>query len=341
MSRELFSYGYDSSVYQNGKFDISRFFSAETTPLPMMRPPSIQDRFHTHPDPVCPVKKTPPRPKFVPEVPHPSRKSDSAVGGKEDGTEYQYKVIKINSSQWILTQVAAMASCMVDGYEIDPRTLKYVNHNHNAWANDTLYRHYPTFIGGHNYYNHQQEARKSMGFIAGASIRKVTLRDARNPDRDFVYYVDLLVATNRVSPYFPDVARRADAGELKTWSMGCNSTSLQCNKCGKISEDPKNDCYHLKWELGRRFVSPLGYQTEVVAIVYPYRENGKPGKVEFIEMSLVDNPAFKGSVSGFKINVPEDQDIFFQMPVASWNRKNPDHNGVATWANRGFIEVVK
>ena len=256
---------------------------------------------------------------------------------KEENPDLGYKVIKLKSDDWLFTQLIAVSSChIVDGFRIPSHMTQFVNHNHNAWSNDNLMKYYKTFIGAHNYYNHQQDARKSFGFVCDASIRRIEMPE----QHDFVYYTDLLVATSRVSPYDPSVVQRMDEGRVNTWSVGCVSTSLQCSRCGHVSEDPKNDCQHMQWELGRKFLSPLGDISVTAAIVVPFFADGRDGKVEFTEMSMVDDPAFPGAVSCFRIDIPPASDMFFRIPNVAWDRKNPNANGVIHWHKKGLVEVV-
>lgn len=343
MNRETLSSGYDSGLYQDGRFNIAKYLQIESDlkKLPRQKPPSVGDRYHKHPEPESPMTKTSPKPPGLPEPPKPGERKVSSGPVETVDPGYGFKIVKLKSDQWIFTQVTALASCIISGYYVDPKTIKYANNNYNCWSNEILYKYYPTFIGAQNYYNHEQDPRKSYGFIAGATIRKIQLKEAENPETDFVYYVDLLVATNKIVPPNPRVIQRMLTGELKTWSMGCDSSSLQCTKCGMLSENPEDDCVHMKYELGRRFITPLGQEAKVLAIVTPNRPSGKKGIVKFKEISMVEGPAFKGAVSGFLLDIPPGQDVFFKIPASAWNRKKTDHNGVVCWKDRGYVEVVR
>lgn len=309
--------------------------SKKSKPLPVQGPPRPDRNMEVKQRPSTPMSKS--KTVKVPQPPSPVLRRERA-SAQEQPESSGYRTIKLKSDEWLFSQVTAIASChIVDGYKITPTTAKFVNNNHNAWSNENMQKYYQTFIGAHNFYNHKQEAKFSYGFVCDAAIRPVVLDKETN---ETVFYVDLLVATNAKEPPNPAVISRMKLDKLTTWSMGCISTSLQCSRCGMLSENPEDDCNHMKYELGRKYITPLGTMEKTAAIVVDKKDDGSPGTIEFVDISVVDDPAFKGSVSGYKLEFPPNQDIYFRIPMGAWERKGENKNGVLHWHKKGYVEVV-
>lgn len=250
--------------------------------------------------------------------------------GKVDG-----HVLKINSSDWIFTQVTAVCSVATKGYFITPDTVKYINANGCAFTNEDLLKYHNTFIGGHNYYMHVDKPELSYGFIIDSSLRKI------EAGSDFVYYCDLLVATNTRSTPNRDVLLRIMNTDLDTLSMGSYSSAYQCTYCGKVSMEDGDNCYHINNMLHTDFDCELGRSQVAYLACSKTNNKDEKGFIEFYEQSWVENPAFSGSVGGYRVNLAEGNEVYFSMSSRQLDRPVDFMNGVRHWINKGFVEVVR
>jgi hypothetical protein len=234
----------------------------------------------------------------------------------------------LNSSDWIFTQVVALSSCPVgeDGH-IPTDYRMYINDNGNAWSNEELKQYYGSFIGGHNYYEHEQEPERSYGFIVDAVLRPV----------DAVYYVDLLVATSSKRPPDQEVFNRICRNDLVTLSMGCESAGCQCSRCGKVYvwKEMENEplCSHLNYQLGCDYIGSEGDSYTTAMIV--------TGNIEFGEISWVEDPAFSGATSNYRVGFPPNQEIFFEFPKAALERASRIFAGAKWWLDQGLITIKR
>lgn len=293
-----------------------------TEPLPKLREP--------HPD-QGKKKRRPRVPKD--KNPHLKRPPSLVTNGNFVSTKYADKdkhTIMLNSSDWIFTQVTALSSCPIDGYYIPAEYRIYINENGNAWSNEQLKRYYGTFIGGHNYYEHEQDPCMSYGFIVDAGLRPV----------GDVYYVDLLVATSTVKPPNQSVFNRICRNDIKTLSMGCQSEACQCSRCGKVFRNLETAvlCSHLNHQLGCDFVSKEGDTYTTAMIV---TDGGVDGNIEFGEISWVNDPAFAGATSNYRISLPANQEIYFEFPKAALERANRDFAGAKWWLDQNLVTIKR
>lgn len=256
------------------------------------------------------------------------------VGSSNSSESNGGHVLRINSSDWIFTQVTAVCSVATKGYLITPDTVKYINANGCAFTNEDLLRYHRTFVGGHNYYMHVDKPELSYGFIIDSSLRKIIAGD------DFVYYCDLLVATNTRSTPNKDVLSRIISTDLDTLSMGSYSSAYQCSYCGKVSFEDSDNCYHINNMLHSDFDCDLG-KSRVAYLACSKSDDTHKGFIEFYEQSWVENPAFSGSVGGYRVDIPEGNEIYFSMSAEQLNRSVDFMNGVRHWINKGFVEVVR
>jgi hypothetical protein len=246
-------------------------------------------------------------------------------------------VVCLSSNDYVFHQVTALSSCQIDGFIISSDTTKFINDNNNAWSHTHLKQYYSSFIGGHNYYEHQQEPSKSLGFICDARIRPVKI----NEEGVMVYYCDLLIATNISKPYNHTLTENIARGQITTFSMGCESTSIRCSRCGLISEDSENDCNHLMFQLGDGFLTKEGKDSQTAAIIFDKAADGTQGSIEFYEISYVKDPAFPGAVAGWKVEVPADTKVYFSVPNSALTRPEPMKNGIKYWLDRQCGQIVK
>jgi len=249
------------------------------------------------------------------------------------------RIIKVNSSDFVISQITILTSCEVeDDYMIKPSSVPFINANGNSWKNEDIERTYHTFIGGHNFLEHDQNEKKSYGFIADATLKKRSLEDG-----GYVYDVDLLVATARRLTPDDSVAEKILKDKSAKFSMGCYSSSIQCSYCGNVSEQPTDDCVHLSNKLGSTFVTTSGGISEVSAIITPLRKGDDPDKptgfIRFIEASIVRDPAYAGAVLGYILNIDDNRDIYFKIPESQFNRKS--FNGIKHWAKKGLVKIIK
>lgn len=208
---------------------------------------------------------------------------------------------KYNTDDFLFTHCSIVSSVDVaeNGYYIEPPCDELVNSNGNAWSTPVLVSTFRTFVGGQNYYEHIQVPELSKGRILDAVLRPVVYKSKDGERKSSVYYVDILVATERKHG---DLVRRIEASELDTLSMGCIAHWVQCSKCGKEISDSMTNCVHLDQQMMDYFVDENGVRRIVAELCGRSYLNdkgervGDPNSVQFIEASWVEKPAFKGAV---------------------------------------------
>jgi len=247
-----------------------------------------------------------------------------------------YIVISCNSSDWVFSQSVALCSVNVNsnGHTITSSTANYVNDNGNSWETSVVKKYYDTFIGGHNYYNHIQDPRESYGFIVNARCRDVKVAN------EIVSFVDVLMATNINKTPNESILKRILSKDINTSSMGCVSDVIKCSKCGALSEDDTDECVHMKFQLGNRYKSNYG-DSVVAALISDESKSSNNGYLEFYEQSWVPNPAFRGAVAAYRLEVPKNTELFFKMPIKALERKEKVKNGMKVWLDRNEFKVVK
>lgn len=257
---------------------------------------------------------------------------------KASASKSKKKLIKVSSSDFVISQITIVSSCsMPDGHQIDPQTVEFINANGNSWKNEDMEKYYSSFIAGHNFLEHDQVEKRSYGFIADAVLRK------REVGSTFIYDVDLLIATAKRNTPNDAIVNKIAKDKSAKFSMGCLSSAIQCSYCGKVSASEADDCTHLKSKMGSTFITASGGVSEISAIVVPMNPEDSPenptGYINFIEASIVNNPAYGGAVLGYVLDIPDNQDVYFEIPTDQYNRKT--FNGIAHWAKKGMVVTIK
>ncbi len=195
--------------------------------------------------------------------------------------------------------IVASVNVEADGYRIDPVCSPLVNNNGNAWSNPVLLATFRSFVGGENYLEHIQIPELSKGKILDAVIRPVTYHnDKLNRDAN-VYYVDILVATDRKHDR---LVSKIAGGKLTTLSMGCLADWVQCSRCGVMLRDDQPNCEHIERQLLSSYIDDDGVERIVAEMCGRCIKDkdgnlvGDPESCKFIEASWVDKPAFEGAV---------------------------------------------
>lgn len=205
------------------------------------------------------------------------------------------------TQKYLFTHSTIVASVKLqsDGYTISDPCHQLVNANGNAWSNQVLMGSFRTFVGKPNFYQHYQIQGFEKGIILDAILRPVTYVGSNGKVAD-IYYVDLLLATNRKHK---DIVERIIKGELSTLSMGCTAAIVQCSYCGKIFRDDEQQCQHLQKHLGQWLQKANGTKVIVSQLIGALDQNGKyiDGSCQFIQASWVQNPAFQGACLNYFI----------------------------------------
>lgn len=299
-------------------------FLSRDLPLPKFKEPD-PDQGKKHRDPEIEEDLNSPDPKPPTLIGKRNFKFNSA----RDKDKF---TIAMNTSDWMFTQATALTSCPIEDFRISSANKKFINWNGNAWSNESLEKYYPTFIGGHNYYNHEQEPNRSYGFIVDAFLRPV----------GEVNYVDLLIATNVKKTPNQYVLDKITRNQINTMSMGCESSACQCSRCGKVYYDVEKEplCSHLNHQMGSSFIGREGGDYTTAMIVTDHCNDPRyTGFIEFYEESWVDSPACDGAVVAYRINLPHNQEVFFEMPKASFDRELKERNGVKHWYDNQFVKI--
>jgi len=241
--------------------------------------------------------------------------------------------IGFNSSDWLFSQTTAVASVdIIEGFKISPTTSQFVNNNGNAFSDRILAKYYKTFIGSHNYRNHNQNPEESYGIIIDAVMRKVPLKN--NPEVE-VIYIDTLIATNRNKD--PQWSKAIENGVVKFVSMGAESSSFRCTYCGNIATSIDEFCDHFKYSKGKYFIDDKGRKLRIAHLVEDYRNKQGQGYVEFIELSYLDvNPAFKGASTSHILDIPADTELKVELPSGYLSK-----NAFKTWQGKYSISDKK
>ena len=253
----------------------------------------------------------------------------------------KYVTLAFNSDDWIFTQSTAICSVLIDedGY-IDPDTAKYVNGNGNCWDDKDLVKYYRTFVGAHNFQNHQGEgdkkteaARKaermknSYGVVIDARLRPIRVAGTNKT----IHYVDLLIATNKA--LHPEFCKKIENNEIRFTSMGCESSACRCTKCGKVFTNEKDICSHILFEKGFYFMKKGGNKYRIAEQVVDLPNDQGMRFINFVEISyLTENPAFKGAAKSHILNIPAGQDFIVTIPTKYWEKE-----AFQTW--KDYIKV--
>ena len=206
-----------------------------------------------------------------------------------------------NQDRYLFSHCTIVSSVNVEenGYHIDPVCSPLINNNGNAWSSPVLLSTFRSFVGGENYLEHVQIPELSKGKILDAVVRPIKYRNAKLGKESQVYYVDILVATERCHN---DLCGRIASGKLSTLSMGCLANWVQCSQCGAVLGDNQPNCSHISNELLQPFVDENGVTRITAELCGRAMKSdngnwvGDPDSVKFIEASWVENPAFEGAV---------------------------------------------
>lgn len=224
-----------------------------------------------------------------------------------------FALVTLNSSDWVFTQSTIVSSVNVEenGFTITEDSAQFVNDNQNTWTTPVLKKWYKTFIGAHNFKDHNQVLKDSKGIILDAVLRKITIPESKTGE--YVLYVDILVATNRNED--PEWAKAIEIGNVKFMSMGAISSSLICSRCGCVSSTDGDDCEHMQYELGMNFFDKDGIKRRIAAIISDEPDHEDASFMVFKEASYLSvDPAFRGAVASHLIEVQPNQEIKFQVP---------------------------
>lgn len=230
-------------------------------------------------------------------------------------------IISFNSNDWIFLQATIVSSVNVedDGYTVTPDSAPFINDNANSWDSKTLQKWYKSFIGAHNYKDHDQDRSRSKGIILDAVLRRIPIEGSKTGES--VLYVDILVAVNKNID--PEWAQLIDSGRVKWLSMGAISSALKCTRCGCISFDEDDDCEHMLFELGMNYFDENGIKRPIAALITDddYLDQPDSGYMVFKEASLLSvDPAFTGACTSHRIEVAPDQQIDFIVPRKALQR---------------------
>jgi hypothetical protein len=197
--------------------------------------------------------------------------------------------ISADQSRYLLSHCTIMASVMTEDephdYLVKAECSHLINSNHDGWENGVLRLAYPSFVGAFNFYEHVQKTKESKGHILDAVLRKVVVAPGV-----FVYYVDLLVATDRSHE---DLVADILTGKTKYMSMGCVTELVICSYCGARCTEYHTYCQHLLANKGDFLMDDDGIPRRVGELCG--HKSLPNGGVKFVEASWVGTPAFAGA----------------------------------------------
>lgn len=213
---------------------------------------------------------------------------------------------KYSPENYVFSHCSIVASVATDetGYRVVKPCDELVNSNGNAWTNLVLPSCFRSFVGAENYYEHIQIPELSKGKIIDAALRPVKYIGSDGKSSADVFYVDILVATNKKHV---ELVRRILSGELSTLSMGALANKCQCSFCGLITDDYHPNCEHLDRNMREYITDDKGnkYIVSELCGVVDNSGNYVPNSCYFIEASWVENPAFPGAVINYLIGNPK------------------------------------
>lgn len=231
--------------------------------------------------------------------------------------------LSFNSKDWVFTQSTAVASAPVekDGFTIKSCANELVNNNGNAFTNKIMGQMYKTFVGAHNYVDHIQELNESRGVLLDAIPRKIVLDERTG---DYGIYVDTLIATNknRDAKWADMIAKK----EIKFLSMGCESSAIQCSKCGHIMMNEEDYCECLAFNIGMHYIDNEGIKRRIAGLVTNDVNDDLEEFAYFIELSYLSvDPAFTGAIQGHVIEIPDNTDFNVAVPRQMLKREAFQH----------------
>lgn len=247
----------------------------------------------------------------------------AAVQSQEDktGKASGVTVLSLPSKEFLFTQNTICCSVSLENgsHLIKSASSDYVNNNGETWSNESLKANYKSFIGAWNYLDHIQIPAKSIGVIPDAVLRKIALPTS---PKDFIYYVDILVATHRANE---KICREIATGGIEYLSMGCNVHVSTCSKCGHVmdfseedetylgfEEETSVECEHMLLHKGKIFTDARGQKRKCAEILGTSQE----GTVDFFEASfLTKPPAFHGAVKRNVLSIDKDSVVSVEYPT--------------------------
>ena len=243
-----------------------------------------------------------------------------------------------NTKQYLFTHSTIVASVKLqaDGHTISDPCQQIVNANGNAWSNQVLAASFRTFVGKPNFYQHYQIQGFEKGIILDAILRPVTYVGSNGKTAE-IYYVDLLIATNRKHKQLVD---RIIKGQLSTLSMGCSASICQCSYCGRKFNDDQQQCQHLKYHLGQYLQDANGRKVIVSQLIGVLDDNGKyvDGSCQFIQASWVQNPAFQGACLNYFI---AQQDIKANQQAKKLASKKIDFSDFSSYFSASTLSQLR
>lgn len=243
-----------------------------------------------------------------------------------------------NSKQYLFTHSTIVSSVKLqqDGHTLVDPCQQLVNANGNAWSNEVLAGSFRTFVGKPNFYQHYQIQGFQKGIILDAILRPVTYVGSNGKTAQ-IFYVDLLIATNRKHH---QLVERIIKGQLSTLSMGCQAVLCQCSYCGKVFKDDQEECQHLQSYLGDYLQDKNGRKVMVSQLIGALDQNGKyiDGSCEFIQASWVQNPAFEGACLNYFI---AEQDIMANQQAKKLANKKINYYDFASYFSASTLSQLR
>lgn len=243
-----------------------------------------------------------------------------------------------NSKQYLFTHSTIVSSVKLqkDGHTLVDPCQQLVNANGNAWSNEVLAGSFRTFVGKPNFYQHYQIQGFQKGIILDAILRPVTYVGSNGKTAQ-IFYVDLLIATNRKHH---QLVERIIKGQLSTLSMGCQAVLCQCSYCGKVFKDDQEECQHLQRYLGDYLQDKNGRKVMVSQLIGALDQNGKyiDGSCEFIQASWVQNPAFEGACLNYFI---AEQDIRANQQAKKLANKKINYYDFASYFSASTLSQLR
>jgi len=260
--------------------------------------------------------------------------------------------ILLPTDKWFFLQNSALSSVpiMEDGHTIAEGFDKYVNDNGNTFINEDLLQFAKTYFGAPIFRDHNQDMNFIYGFVADVALRKV------KENGKYRFIVELLMAINKeVSPDVDFVKQIEETGEVKT-SMGVLSTSTICSLCGNISVSDTDECHHIIFHLGDKYITPYGYKSVIADIASPLNKNREIPEYDeddydsypmtFIENSLLSYdhpPAYAGVTNSFLYHFPQTilskGVVKLSLPARAYTRTK--FSALKSFERKNQLEILK
>lgn len=279
-------------------------------PRPDLKKHDREDK-HTVPD-RDKTNRTQPNNTPTPPSPHNSKLAFSAKAlsrARSPSTKSE-ALLTFNSNDWLFTQSTAVCSVPVeeDGHTVATEANQLINSNGNAFSHDIIEKYYKTFVGSHNYVDHNQDPSDSRGVVVDAVLRKIGLQNDH-----YTYYVDLLIATSKRKD--AKWAKMIEDEEVSFLSMGCISSATQCSRCGHVSFKPEEDCNHCAFDLNMYYYDKDGKKRRTAQLVTDHMDDDGDADVEFVEISYLSvDPAFSGAVRSHVLHLEPNTTVQVVVP---------------------------